>query len=52
MAIGVHVFFTYDGSGKASGVRIYVDGAPVTTRVVSDSLGHATIRTQAPMQLG
>jgi len=47
-----HVFFTYDGSGKASGVKIYIDGAPVATHVVSDTLGHATIRTQAPMQLG
>jgi hypothetical protein len=47
-----HVFFTYDGSGKASGVKIYVDGAPVATRVVSDTLGDTTIRTQVPMQLG
>jgi hypothetical protein len=47
-----HIFFTYDGSGKASGVKIYVDGAPVETTVVADSLAKATIRTQAPMQLG
>ncbi len=47
-----HIFFTYDGSGKASGVRLYVNGAPVATKVVADSLGQATIRTQAPMQLG
>jgi hypothetical protein len=47
-----HVFFTYDGSGKASGIKIYVDGALVATRVVSDTLGHASIRTPAPMQLG
>lgn len=47
-----HVFFTYDGSGKASGVKIYVNGAPVATRVVFDALGQASIRTQAPMQLG
>ena len=47
-----HLFFTYDGSGKASGVKIYVDGAPVATRVVSDTLDRQTIRTQAPMQLG
>ena len=47
-----HLFFTYDGSGKASGVKIYVNGAPVATRVVSDTLRHSTIRTQAPMQLG
>lgn len=47
-----HVFFTYDGSGKASGIKIYVNGAPVATRVESDALGQTTIRTKAPMQLG
>ena len=47
-----HVFFTYDGSGKASGIKLYVDGTPVATRVVADALGHETIRTQAPMLLG
>ena len=34
-----HLFFTYDGSGKASGIKIYVNGAPVATKVVSDSPG-------------
>jgi Protein of unknown function (DUF1553)/Protein of unknown function (DUF1549)/Planctomycete cytochrome C/Concanavalin A-like lectin/glucanases superfamily len=48
----VHLFFTYDGSGKASGIRIFVNGAPVATSVVSDTLGPSTIRTKAPMQLG
>jgi hypothetical protein len=47
-----HVFFTYDGSGKASGVKLYVDGSLVATRVVDDTLGQGTIRTPAPMQLG
>jgi len=47
-----HIFFTYDGSGRAAGVRIYVNGAAVATRVVSDTLNGQTIRTQAPMQLG
>ena len=47
-----HVFFTYDGSGTASGVKIYVDGAPVGTTVVMNKLAQKTIRTQAPMQLG
>ena len=47
-----HVFFTYDGSGKASGVKIYVNGKAVATRVIYDSLAHSTIKTQAPMQLG
>jgi hypothetical protein len=47
-----HIFFTYDGSGKAAGVKIYIDGSPVATTVGSDSLAGATIRTHAPMQLG
>ncbi|MGA3031743.1 MAG: DUF1553 domain-containing protein [Terracidiphilus sp.] len=47
-----HIFFTYDGSGKASGIHIYVDGKSVATKVVYDSLAQSTIRTQAPMQLG
>ncbi len=47
-----HVFFTYDGTGKASGITIYVNGAPVKTKTVVDALAGATIRTQAPMQLG
>jgi hypothetical protein len=47
-----HVFFTYDGSGNASGVKIYLNGKAVPTKVVYDSLGRSTIKTQAPMQLG
>jgi Protein of unknown function (DUF1553)/Protein of unknown function (DUF1549)/Planctomycete cytochrome C/Concanavalin A-like lectin/glucanases superfamily len=47
-----HIFFTYNGSGRASGVKIYVNGVEIPTRVISDNLSHATIRTPAPMQLG
>jgi Protein of unknown function (DUF1553)/Protein of unknown function (DUF1549)/Planctomycete cytochrome C/Concanavalin A-like lectin/glucanases superfamily len=47
-----HIFFTYDGSGKAAGIKIYVNGAPVKTQVVVDTLAEATIRTQAPMLIG
>jgi hypothetical protein len=47
-----HIFFTYDGSGKAAGVKIFVDGNPVPTDVESDTLHGETIRTSAPMQLG
>ncbi|HEX3893972.1 MAG TPA: DUF1553 domain-containing protein [Terracidiphilus sp.] len=47
-----YIFFTYSGSGNASGVRIYVDGAPVGTTVRMNNLVGKTIRTQAPMQLG
>jgi hypothetical protein len=47
-----HIFFTYDGSGRASGLKIFIDGSPVATEVVSDTLRGETIRTQAPLQLG
>ena len=47
-----HIFFTYDGSGHASGVKIYINGRPAATHLVADSLNGATIRTNAPMQLG
>lgn len=47
-----HIFFTYDGSGKAAGVKIYVNGAPAVTKIVSDNLGQLTMRTPAPLQLG
>ncbi|MGI9471226.1 MAG: DUF1553 domain-containing protein [Rubripirellula sp.] len=33
-----HVAVTYDGSSKAAGLAIYVDGEKVATRVVQDSL--------------
>jgi len=46
-----HVFVTYDGSSKASGVRIYVDGRHVPHGVDVDSLQGTTI-TETPLQLG
>ncbi len=33
-----HVFFTYDGSGKASGVRLFVDGESLTVEIDRDHL--------------
>ncbi|KAA6462029.1 DUF1553 domain-containing protein [Acidobacteria bacterium AB60] len=47
-----HIFFTYNGSGRASGIRIFIDGSPVATQVETDTLNGKTIRTTAPMQLG
>jgi len=47
-----HIFFTYNGSGRASGLKMFVNGHEIPTRVVSDNISHATIRTKAPMQLG
>ena len=49
----LHVFFTYDGSRKASGVKIYVNGKPVETEVKMDTLlPKDSIRTDAAMHLG
>src|SRR5262249_49148333 len=46
-----HVFVTYDGSGKASGVKVYIDGRPVKTEVLNDKL-QGTIGTDQPLRLG
>jgi hypothetical protein len=47
-----HIFFTYDGSGSASGIKLYFDGVTVATKVAVDTLDKQTIRTHVPMQLG
>ncbi|UWZ83687.1 DUF1553 domain-containing protein [Occallatibacter riparius] len=47
-----HIFFTYDGSGHAAGVRVFVDGKAAATEVETDTLNGQSIRTTAPMQLG
>ena len=46
-----HVLATYDGSGKASGVRLYIDGELQDACVVRDGLS-GSVRTKAPFQLG
>ena len=46
-----HVFVTYDGSGKAGGVRIFVDGEIADLRTDADALSD-TIRTAVPLKLG
>ena len=45
-----HVAVTYNGSGKASGVSIYVNGRLQPTDVVQDKL-KGTIRTTTPLKL-
>ncbi|MCC7064352.1 MAG: DUF1553 domain-containing protein, partial [Planctomycetes bacterium] len=45
-----HVCITYDGSGKAAGLQIYVDGRLVDVAVDADTL-QSTIRTELPFQL-
>jgi hypothetical protein len=45
-----HVLVTYDGSGKAAGVRIFIDGTPQEKRnVLADKLAHS-IRTTVPLK--
>ncbi len=33
-----HVAFTYDGTGKASGLALYIDGKPIATEIEYDQL--------------
>jgi hypothetical protein len=47
----VHVAVAYDGSRKASGVRLYIDGKAQPTNVVADSLS-GTIRVDANFKVG
>ena len=42
---------TYDGSGKAAGVKVYAGGKPQPLAVVNDTL-KGTIRTDKPLHLG
>jgi hypothetical protein len=46
-----HLFVTYDGSGKPSGVRVYVNGLPQQTTIEAGSLRN-TIRTKVPLKIG
>lgn len=46
-----HVFVTYDGSSKATGVKVYFDGEPQEWTIEQDRLS-ATIRTVSPLHLG
>ena len=46
-----HLVMSYDGSGKASGVKFYVNGQPAVTEVVKDNLT-GTFRTAAAFEIG
>jgi hypothetical protein len=46
-----HVFFTYDGSGKADGIRLYVDGEPQPLDIEIDAL-KSTIANDLSFKLG
>jgi mono/diheme cytochrome c family protein len=45
-----HVFITYDGSGRAAGIKVYIDGVAQSTTVEADSL-RSTIKTGVPFKL-
>ncbi len=48
-----HVFVTYDGSEKATGITIYLDGQPQPTDVAMATLKPAsTTKTNVPFKLG
>src|SRR5581483_399040 len=46
-----HFTMTYDGSGKAAGVKLYVDGRPTAAEIVSDTLA-GSIGNDADVQIG
>ena len=46
-----HIFVTYDGSGKAAGVKIYVNGLPQEIKVLNNTLS-GTIHSTAGFTLG
>ncbi len=46
-----HLFVTYDGSGKAAGVTVYVNGQRQAPTVQADRL-KGTIRTGVPLKVG
>ncbi len=46
-----HVFVTYDGSSKAAGVKVYINGAQQAVEVFTDQLT-GTIRNKVPFKIG
>ena len=46
-----HVTLTYDGSGRAAGLRIYLDGRPVESSILEDSL-EGSPANEAPFEIG
>ncbi len=47
----LHVTLTYDGSSKAAGLKIYIDGKPAETEIQNDTLSDS-IKVDAPLILG
>ncbi len=46
-----HLLIEYNGSGKASGVSLLIDGKPVETTILKDQL-RGDFNTSAPLQVG
>jgi len=51
METWTHVCVTYDGSSKAEGIRVFVDGIPAPLETEKDSLSEP-IETGAPLRIG
>lgn len=47
-----HVFVTYDGSAKAEGVKIYINGVLQETRQIQANGLKGTIKTKVPLRIG
>ena len=47
-----HVFITYDGSGKAAGVRIYLNGVAVPVQTEMDTWHGGSLHTEKPLRVG
>ncbi len=48
-----HIGFTYDGSATAAGIKLFLNGRPLETKVVHDTLTPGlTIRSEHPLTLG
>lgn len=49
----VHVAVTYDGSAKPEGIRLYVNGKQISTRIETNTLKPgANIRNDEPLKIG
>ena len=48
---GHQLVLNYDGSGKGSGLKIYLDGKAQETEILADSL-RGSIRASAPLEIG
>ena len=47
-----HMVATYDGSGNASGVKLYQDGVELSTAIVADTYTSGSVLNSHPFQIG